>query len=133
MPIFCYSHPKTKEIREIVQSVHDEHIYIDEKGVKWLREFTVPQANVSPVSKIDPFNKKQFSDVTATKKGTFGEMFDLSAELSQKREKSAGRDEVKEKMYSDYSKKRNGKKVHPQKRKEVAEKLLSKPIELKIK
>jgi hypothetical protein len=44
-----------------------------------------------------------------------GDMFDYSAEMSQRRaEKAGGVDPVKQKYFDDYSKRTNGKKHHSQ-------------------
>jgi hypothetical protein len=82
MPYYLFSHPKSKEVREIFFHMNDEKVYIDEDGLQWFREFTVPQASIDV--NIDPYSKRAFMDKT-NKTGTFGEMFDLSKELSEKR------------------------------------------------
>lgn len=46
MPIYIYQNPKTKEIKEIIQSVHDKHEYF-ENGIKWNRVFTAPEVNTN--------------------------------------------------------------------------------------
>lgn len=132
MPIFLYRNQKTNEVKEIIQSVHEEHTYIDKDGLKWEREFTVPNATVSPTSKLNPHDPKAFSELTKNKKGNYGNLLDLSKELSEKREKQLGKDPVKEKMYSDYSKTRQG-KMHPLKKKERLDKLKKEGISLKLK
>ena len=103
MPLYLYSHPERGEIKEILQSMNEEHIYFED-GVQWKRIFTVPTASID--TKIDPFSQKQFIEKTGNKKGTMGNMMDLSAELSQKREQSNGKeDPVKRQHFSDYEKK----------------------------
>ena len=115
MPIYVYRHPKTKEHREVFQGMNDEHIY-SEDGVEWDRVFSVPYASID--SSIDPFNSQHYIDATHNKKGTIGDMMDLSAELSAKRaEKSGGLDPVKEKFYDNYKKERKGTE-HPNRVKE---------------
>jgi len=37
MPAYTFQHPKTEEVIEVTQSMTDEHVYIDEKGVRWKR------------------------------------------------------------------------------------------------
>lgn len=110
MGMYIFEHPKTGKTVEIYQSVHDKHEYIDAKGIKWNRVYTVPQASID--SQIDPFSSKQFTEKTANKAGTVGDLWTRSAELSEKREKIAGKDAVKEKWFKNWSKERNGKK-HP--------------------
>ena len=115
MPIYVYKHPDRKEYREVFQGMNDEHIY-SEGGVEWKRVFLSPNASID--NSIDPFNKQQYIDATYNKKGTMGDMMDLSSELSAKRaEKAGGRDPVKEKFYDNYAKERGGAE-HPNRIKE---------------
>jgi hypothetical protein len=116
MPIYLYQHNKTKEIREVLQSMNDPHEYfgdgkIPESG--WERVYTIPTASID--TKQDPFSQNQFLDVTKSKKGTYGDMLDYSRELSEKRSSIVGgADPIKEKYYENYSKNRKGAK-HPDK------------------
>lgn len=115
MPIYVYKNPETNEYREVFQGMNDKHIY-SEDGVEWKRVFLSPNASID--SSIDPFNKQQYMDATHKKKGTMGDMMDLSAELSAKRsEKVGGLDPVKEKFYYNYAKERKGAQ-HPERIKE---------------
>jgi hypothetical protein len=115
MPIYVYKNPETNEYREVFQGMNDKHIY-SEDGVEWKRVFLSPNASID--SSIDPFNKQQYMDATHKKKGTMGDMMDLSAELSAKRsEKVGGLDPVKEKFYDNYAKERKGAQ-HPERIKE---------------
>lgn len=76
-------------------------------GERWKRVFTIPQASID--TKIDPFSKTQFREKTGNKKGTLGDAWAASAELSEKRAaKNGGVDKVKEKFLSDYKKERRG-------------------------
>lgn len=110
MPIYLYEHPKTKKVKEIVQTMNEPHVY-EENGITWNRVFTVPQASID--ANIDPFNQQQFIDKTGSKNGSVGDVWDRSAELSAKRaEKAGGVDPIKEKYYKKYSKTRKG-KPHP--------------------
>lgn len=103
MPIYIYHNEETGETKEIVQSMKEDHVYFED-GIQWKRVFTVPTASID--TKIDPFSQKQFVEKTGNKKGTMGNIMDLSAELSQKREQSNGKeDPVKRKHFSDYEKK----------------------------
>lgn len=111
MPLYSYIHPETEEIIDVIQSINDKHVYIDEHGVEWKRVFTAPEINTQGTLKAD-CSEKQFSEFVKNKKGTLGDMFDRSKELSQKREKVYGKDPVKEKYFKDWSKKRKG-KIHP--------------------
>ena len=103
MPYYLFSNPDTEEIREIFFNMNDEKVYIDENNLKWNREFVVPQASMD--TNIDPYSKRAFMDKT-NKAGTFGEMMDLSKELSEKRGGSKN-DPVKKDYSKDWKKKRN--------------------------
>lgn len=108
MPIYLYQNPTTGEIKEILQNINQIHSY-KEDGVEWLRIFTVPQLNTEGTLKAD-CTDKQFSEFTKNKKGTIGDLWDRSKELSEKRKKIYGRDPVKEKYKKDWSKKRKNRK-----------------------
>ncbi len=82
MPYYLFSHPESGEIQEIFFHMNDEKVYVDEYGVKWNREFTVPQAGID--TKIDPYSSQAFVEKTR-KAGNVGELFDLSKEMSEKR------------------------------------------------
>jgi hypothetical protein len=110
MPLYTFEHPKTKKTIDLVQSMNAPHEYTDEKGVKWNRVFSKPNASVD--TSIDPFSAKDFINKTNKKGMTVGDMWDISAGLSDKREKKAGKDAVKEKAIKDYAKKCHG-KLHP--------------------
>ena len=103
MPYYLFSHPETQEVQEIFFHMNDEKIYIDENGVKWNREFVVPQASID--ANIDPYSKRAFMEKT-NKAGTFGEMFDLSKELSEKRGGKKN-DPLKKDFQKEWKQKRN--------------------------
>jgi hypothetical protein len=109
MPIYIFQHPSSKEVREIVQRVNESHTF-EENGVKWNRIFTIPNASID--TKINPHSQKDFTDKTSKKNYTIGDMWDKSAEMSEKRARVLGNDPIKEKAKSDYSKRT--KKPHPQ-------------------
>jgi len=111
MPQYLYQNPKTKEIIELIQSIHDKHEYIDENGLKWNRIFTVPEINTQD-RLTEKSTEKDFARITSSQKGTVGDLWDRSQELSQKREKVYGEDKVKKKYFENWSKKRKG-KIHP--------------------
>lgn len=104
MPLYLYQHQETEEIIEVLQGMNDKHEYFDEEGKEWKRVFTVPTASID--TRIDPFSANDFVNKTGNKKGTVGNMMDLSAELSQQRsEKVGSEDPVKRKIFTDYEKK----------------------------
>jgi hypothetical protein len=107
MPQYLYRNPKTGETKEVVQSIHDKHEY-SEDGINWERVFLVPQAATD--TKIDPMSARDFIEKTGRKKGTMGDMFDMSKEASLKRKDKMGKDPLKEKHLEDWSKKRKGRK-----------------------
>lgn len=111
MPLYTYENPKTGETIDVLQGMSEEHSYTDENGLEWKRVFQAPNAAID--SQIDANNPAAFINATKNKKGTYGDLLDKSNELSEKRAKEhGGKDPVKEKFLSDYSKKTKGKK-HP--------------------
>lgn len=106
MPIYLFEHPETKEVVEVFQKMDEPHDY-EVNGIRYDRVFTIPTASVS--TKYDPFNAKDFVEKTRNKKGTVGDLWDLSKELSMKREEKAGKDDVKIKQVEADKKLRNNK------------------------
>ncbi len=107
MPLYLYQNEETGEIKEILQGMNDKHEYYQD-GIAWKRIFTIPNASIDTT--IDPHSAKDFVNKTGSKKGTVGDMMDLSAELSEKRASATGEDPVKRKFFDDYKKKNKGKK-----------------------
>ena len=108
MPNYLYQHPTSLKVKEIFQSMLEEHVYVED-GIKWNRVFTVPGANFD--NRIDQWNPKDFVKAT-NKKGKFKDLQELSKELSEKRGGTTGQDPIREKYYEDYSKKYEGKRIH---------------------
>jgi predicted nucleic acid-binding Zn ribbon protein len=108
MPIYIYEHPETGEVKEIIQKMMDIHEYIDEKKKKWNRIFTVPQASVD--GKFNAWSQNDFIEKVGKKKGTVGDIWDKSKELSAKRasESPDGKDPIRKKAEAQYSKERRG-------------------------
>jgi predicted nucleic acid-binding Zn ribbon protein len=116
MPIYIYKNPDTKEFIEIIQTLSEEHIDVDEFGLEWKRVFTVPHASID--TKNDAWSHNDFVEKTGKMKGTVGDVLDYSAELSERRAQSDGKeDPVKRKALDDY-KKQTGKQ-HLSDRKKV--------------
>lgn len=112
MPIYTYEHPTSGKRIDVVQHMNDKHIYVHTDGVEWKRVFEVPQASIDGIDNIDPFNKQAFMERTGNMRGiTQGDLWDISAELSRKRAKKAGKDPVKEKAKRQYFDKTG--KAHP--------------------
>ena len=109
MPLYIFQHPETEEEIELFFGMNDKKSYTDKDGTEWKRVFTGSQ--LSTIGKVDPWDNADFVNKTAQKKGTVGNMMDLSKELSEQRAKdNGGVDPVKEKYYKDYSKARGGAK-----------------------
>lgn len=103
MPIYIYKNPDTEEYKEVIQTMNEEHIYIDEFGLEWKRVFTVPHASID--TKDDAWDHNRFVEKTGKMKGTVGDALDYSAELSAKRaESNGGEDPIKRKAFKDYEK-----------------------------
>jgi len=115
IPLYTFQHPVTKEVKEVVQRMSEEHIFTDEKGVVWERQFVNPQVAINSV--IDPNDKKSFVDKTRGKNYNLGELWSLSQECSEKREGMSGVDEVRVKAEQKYSEKTKGAK-HPHRKKQ---------------
>lgn len=111
MPLYEYQHPNKEEKRVyVIQKMDDVHEYFDENGLKWNRVFGIPNARID--GEIDPFSERAFKEKTKDFKGTIGDLYDMSQELSEKRaKKRGGVDPVKDKSIKDYEKKT--KKKHP--------------------
>lgn len=110
MPIYVFSHPKTREVKEVFMPINGDHTFI-ENGVEWNREYDF---NVSVKSSpISPWKKNDFLQKTNDMRGNIGDIMDISQELSEKRaEQNGGVDPVKKKYFQEYSKLRKGRKHH---------------------
>lgn len=104
MPLYTFLNDETGEYKDVFFGMNDKKEFIGEDGKQWRRIYYVPQASID--TKINPFSERDFVNKTGNKKGTVGEVMDLSAELSQKRAESTGKeDPVKRKLFNDYEKK----------------------------
>jgi len=108
MPEYLYENPDTGEIISVMQGIDEEHSYSEEDKV-FNRVFTVPNASID--SDVDPFSAQQFTEKTKNMKGSMGDIWDYSAELSDRRKKdNNGEDPIRKKAEKEYSKKRRGMK-----------------------
>jgi hypothetical protein len=118
MPLYLYENKETGEVVEVLQSMSEVHEYHgtngDQKGL-WRRVFVNP--NLSFDTNVDDTSSKSFVTSSRNKNYTYGELFEKSAEASEKRASKYGKDPIKQKQYADYKKKTNG-KMHPQEMKE---------------
>lgn len=119
MPQYIFQHPTTEKTIEVIQKMDDEHEFFDKDGVKWNRIFTKPQASIDTT--FDPFSSRDFVDKTRGKSDSIGDLWDRSAELSNKRERILGKDSVKEKAQQSYTQKTG--KEHPSIRQERLKKV----------
>jgi hypothetical protein len=110
MPIYLFQNPETNEVIEVQQRISDAHEHVDDNGLKWLRIFTVPNTSIPSMTRIDAGSHEDFMRKTQNTGGTYGDLFDLSKELSDKRKSQSanGSDPVEKKFFKDYSKERNG-------------------------
>jgi hypothetical protein len=121
MPMYIFQHPKTEEYTEVFFGMNDEKKYTDDDGTEWKRVYTTSQLSVD--AKVDPWDNADFVNKTGNKKGTVGDMLNLSSELSEKRAKeSGGVDPLKKKYYDNYSKQRGGAKHMDQMKKTYEDK-----------
>tara|TARA_Y100000310_G_scaffold330531_1_gene402360 strand:- start:1147 stop:1494 length:348 start_codon:yes stop_codon:yes gene_type:complete len=111
MPSYLFENPETGETKEIIQRISEKHVFFDEKGLQWNRVFLPFNVSIN-ARPIDPFSKKDFLKKTEDKNVTMGELWDVSAEASEKRKQVDGEDHVKEKFFKNYTQKRAGTK-HP--------------------
>jgi predicted nucleic acid-binding Zn ribbon protein len=114
MPIYLFQHPKTKEVKEIIQRMSESHTFIDDKGVSWTRIFVNPQVAFN--TQISATDSKSFVEKTRGKNYSLGQLWDMSAELSAKREGMSGVDEVRVKAEDAYKKKTQKKHPHAKKK-----------------
>jgi hypothetical protein len=114
MPYYLFRNIATDEYREVFFHMNDAKEYNGDDGTEigyWVREYIIPNASFD--TEIDPYSAKDFQKATA-KRGTMGDLWDRSAELSEKRADRNGQDPLKQKFYDDYAKNHNGKKHYKQ-------------------
>lgn len=108
MPLYLFKNPKTGTVVQVFQLMNEEHKY-SENGIQYERVFTVPNAQIDTEFDVDSSSK--FVEKTGKMKGTLGEIWDYSEELSKKRAcKYDGIDPLRQKAEEKYSKKRRGMK-----------------------
>lgn len=93
MPVYIFQHPETEETKELHQKMSEAHVYKDEDGVEWSRVWTSPNYTID--NKVNPFSSKDFVRKTSKMRGSVGDLWDYSKELSDKRQEIAGRDKIK--------------------------------------
>lgn len=123
MPSYIFENPQTGEQTEIIQGINEDHRFVDNNGTEWRRIFVNP--NVSTDTQFNPLSSKDFVEKTRNKKGSLGEIWDKSKELSEKRKEITGEDGVLKNYYKKYSEQRRG-KLHDDVRKQNAAAKLNK-------
>lgn len=112
MPVYIFQNPKTGQVKEVFQNANDVHAY-SENNLAWQRVFTAPFASID--TRTDAFDTKGFAAKSMNKAGNVGDIIDAAKEASEKREKTSGKDPIKQDFFKKWSAKRRGKK-HPQDR-----------------
>lgn len=109
MGYYLFQHPETEEVVEVFQRMNEDHLYISEDGTMWNRIYVNPKVSID--TKIDPYSSRDFVEKTKNKNGTIGDLWDRSAELSERRAKIEGSDSIKDKAANSYKDKTG--KEHP--------------------
>ncbi len=112
MPSYEFVREDTGESTSIYYPIKDAPkvgAIVEYDGVKWKRVFALPEAVTTGLKPIDPNSQKQFREKTGRMKGTIGDLWATSEELSKRRaERNGGVDPVKEKYYADFKRERRG-------------------------
>ena len=111
---YLFHNKETDEYREVEMKMKDYAPYRGENQDEdcWERVYEIPQISMgnSTSKTVDPYSQNEFVERTGKMKGNFGDMFDYSKELSEKRAADhGGVDPVKKKYFKNYEKK-TGKK-----------------------
>jgi len=107
---YNFIHETTGETKEVEMPMSDYKPYKGEDGQDegWQRIYDAPQVNIGNyvAKKVDPWDNKQFVTRTGNMKGTYGDLHDYSAQMSEKRAKESitGEDPVKRKHFDKYEK-----------------------------
>lgn len=105
MPLYTYIHPETGEQIDVLQGMNDVHQHFGPDGKEWRRVFYAPNAAIDSISSIDPFNTKKLAAKTGQKKGTVGDLWNVSKEASERRaDKIGGEDPILRKHLDNYAK-----------------------------
>ena len=111
MPEYLYKNPQTGEVKGVIQTMREEHVFVDEEGLEWKRVYTSPNASIDSLSNTDPFDTRAHTEKTGKMKGTMGDLFSISKEMSERRQDKIGaEDPIKRKFFNDYKEKNNGTK-----------------------
>lgn len=110
MPQYEYLNEETGETKLVIQSMDQEHVYFED-GKQWSRVFSSPQAAEN--TRLNPFDAKAYVNKTGSvNKGSFGDLYNRSADMSaQRADKNGGVDEVKLAYAKKYQSERKGRKL----------------------
>ena len=123
--LYTFIHKITGETKEINMPMSEYTHYKGENGEdeNWERVYEAPQVNMGNYigKKINPWSRNQFVEKTGKMKGTYGDLENYSAEMSERRaaESATGEDPIKRKHFDKYEK-TTGKK-HPKDKPKVIE------------
>lgn len=115
--IYRFKNIETNEEIEVSMSMKDYTHYKGEDGNEdcWERIYEVPQISMGNTSlkNTDHWNPSSFVNNTYNTKGNYGDLHDLSSELSEKRasESDTGEDPLKRKYFDNYEKENKTKHV----------------------
>lgn len=131
MALYQYIDDRDNKIYDLIQGMNDEHIAFAPDGYKLQRIWNRPAASID--SKLNPDSAQDFIKYTSTRKGKYGELLDLSKELSEKRkDKHGGYDEVEVKANENYKKSHRGKDMPHIKKQKLKESLKNSAFEIDI-
>lgn len=108
MPYYDFINEKNGEVKSLFFHMNDNKEYTDDSGYKWLRLYCSPLASAD--TKWNEDSSIDFVNKSKNKKGTIGDLWEKSKELSDKRQAKYGKDKVKENFFKNYSTQRHGKK-----------------------
>ena len=124
MPLYTFTNKnKSQDIfynSKDVPSIGSE-IIID--GKVWIRAATIPNYAIDEIGKINIDDPKDFVRRTANHKGNLGELYDLSAQLSEERENRDGTDKIAIKHDQEKAKKMENRRAKNKRNKEQQAKI----------
>lgn len=112
MPNYLFQRVGSEETKEFTFSMKEVPSFgtvIKRDGIKWKRLMLNPQVACAGLKAIDPYSPQAFVNKTGQMKGTLGDLWDASKELSERRaQKEGGTDPLRKKYYADYKRRKRG-------------------------
>jgi len=112
MPNYVFQKVGSEETKEFAFSMKDAPSFgkvIQREGAKWKRLMVNPQVACAGLKALDPYSPKDFVNKTGQMKGTLGDLWDASKELSERRaQREGGADPLRKKYFTDYKKRKRG-------------------------